>query len=139
MPRIDFDKFNSMTLIDSGKTNNSIKQDITYEQLRNICLVDNKIINNDSMGTDLYGGGKRKRKHDNDNDDDFDQLTIQEKHAKLHDYYNMYKKYEVERLRKNLRSHNPVSHLNENDYYNIRTYLSDYENGLIHGGGEDLI
>ena len=127
-----------MTLIGSGKTNNpTTKQEIRYEQLRDICLVDNSLITHDSMGSDLYGGGKRKRKHSNDDDDndDFDQLSIQEKHAKLHDYY-MYKKYELERLRKNLRSYNPISKLNENDYYNIQTYLSDYENGLIQGGGE---
>ena len=132
MPRIDFDKFNSMTLIGSGKTNNSIKHDISYEQLRGCILLDNNV--DDSMGSDLYGRGKSKRKHENN--DDFDGLPIQEKYAKLHDYYNTYKEFELERLRKNLRSYNPISDLNENDYYNIRTYLSDYENGLIHGGGE---
>ena len=139
MPRINFDKLNIITLISRGKNNdNDINKELTYEQLRDICLTDTSLLNDDSMETHLYGSGKnnnRKRKHDDD-DDDFDQLSMREKEAKLHDYYNMYKKYELKRLRKNLRSYNPVSNLSENDYYNIRTYLSDYENDLLKGGGE---
>ena len=141
MPRINFDKLNILTLTGRGKNNDNddiiVDKELTYEQLRDICLTDISLVDDDSMGTRSYGRGKndhRKRKHDDD--DDFDQLSMQEKEAKLHDYYNMYKKYELKRLRKNLRSYNPVSNLSENDYYNIRTYLSDYENGLLKGGGE---
>eukprot|EP00112_Aurelia_sp_Birch-Aquarium-sp1_P017554 Seg4081.7 transcript_id=Seg4081.7/GoldUCD/mRNA.D3Y31 product="hypothetical protein" protein_id=Seg4081.7/GoldUCD/D3Y31 len=142
MPLVDIEKLNSLLLRGGSKRksnsdSNSSSSSLTFKDLK-ACHIENN--ERSDGGRNLYehlkGRGHKKRKKDDLDDHDTDALTTQESHARLFDYYNLYKKYEKRRLESELRIHNPICHVSDNDYYNIKTYVDDYNSGLLRGGGE---
>ena len=153
MPLLDETKLFSCFLSGNGCSstddNTITSKAIKYKDLRKLVIASDNIIE-ESKGRCLYGGGrhgqtrqkKRKRMNDNDDHDDQDdddekkELATQAKHAKLFEYYNLYKQYEGERLRHQLKANNPLKTMNQNDFYNIKSYFDDYKNGLIKDAGK---
>ena len=148
MPLLDETKLFSCFLSGNGCSstddNTITSKAIKYKDLRKLVIPSDNIIE-ESKGKCLYGGGrqtrqkKRKRMDDDDDDDDDDEkkeLATQAKHAKLFEYYNLYKQYEGERLRHQLKANNPLKTMNQNDFYNIKSYFDDYKNGLIKDAGK---
>ena len=153
MPLLDETKLFSCFLSGNGCSstddNTITSKAIKYKDLRKLVIASDNIIE-ESKGRCLYGGGrhgqtrqkKRKRMNDNDDHDDEDdddekkELATQAKHAKLFEYYNLYKQYEGERLRHQLKANNPLKTMNQNDFYNIKSYFDDYKNGLIKDAGK---
>ena len=153
MPLLDETKLFSCFLSGNGCSstddNTITSKAIKYKDLRKLVIASDNIIE-ESKGRCLYGGGrhgqtrqkKRKRMNDKDDHDDQDdddekkELATQAKHAKLFEYYNLYKQYEGERLRHQLKANNPLKTMNQNDFYNIKSYFDDYKNGLIKDAGK---
>ena len=141
---IDGGKLMGALLIGSGKSSSSQEQilsNLRYKDLRNV-LVTGENLNTAGRGELLYGRGKRlikgkKRSLSNDvNDAEEQELATQAKHAKLFEYYNTYKEHEQERLHAMLKVDNPLKKMNQTDYYNIKSYLDDCDDGLIKGSGK---
>ena len=145
MPLLDETKLFSCFLSGNGCTstdnNTNSTKAMKYKDLRKLVIPTDNIIE-EWKGKCLYGAGrqttqkKRKRMDDDDDNDENKELATQAKHAKLFEYYNLYKHYEGERLRHQLKANNPLKTMNQNDFYNIKSYFDDYKNGLIKDAGK---
>ena len=154
MPMLDVRKLMGALLIGCGggegsssslsssltkKSRRDALNNLRYRDLHGLLRIDEDL-NKTGHGQSLYGSGrnhhqvgqKRRRGDAHDiNDDEEQELALQAKHAKLFEYYNKYKEHQEERLQALLTVDNPLKKMNQTDYYNIKSYLDDYKNGLI--------
>eukprot|EP00112_Aurelia_sp_Birch-Aquarium-sp1_P015904 Seg3562.8 transcript_id=Seg3562.8/GoldUCD/mRNA.D3Y31 product="hypothetical protein" protein_id=Seg3562.8/GoldUCD/D3Y31 len=127
-------KYMRKSVADGSGKSTSLKPKILYQDIRK-CISNSSDDNSDAQGSSLYvgGAGKRQLSRDGYSSDD---ISMHAKHARLYEYYHMHMRHERERRLAMLKDHNPINDLNQNDYYTIKTYVDDYENGLIPNGGD---
>ena len=150
MPMLDVRKLMAALLIGCGggeglssltnKSRRDALNNLRYRDLHGLLRIDEGL-NKTGRGQSLYGSGRNHHRvgqkhgrgdaHDDINDDEEQELALQAKHAKLFEYYNKYKEHQEERLQALLKVDNPLKRMNQTDYYDIKSYLDDYKNGLI--------